>query len=81
MIVTENGVKITANEYAKFLVYDLGENADYFDDQRWSITFLDTDKLTDKDIEAIHERISHHQKRVYAYLGVNKIMKKLIGDD
>jgi len=69
MITNYNGTKITANEKAKLIVADKGENA--VDWATW-----DLEQETEKEIEQIDNAIEKHLQRVREFLGVNKIARK-----
>ena len=66
-------IKLTANEFAKWLVADKGEVAHY-----WSESHEAEYKLmTEKEVEAVNEAITKHIKRIYQYLGCPKIYNKI----
>ncbi len=66
MILNKHGYKRTANQLAKELVWNLGQDAYY-----WQEKFLDTyaDAPTDKELQRITKAIDNQLARVGKHLG------------
>jgi len=65
--------KVTANEYAKWLLYDKMQSAFYFTD-------YDADGMTEREIEEVSRFLEKQHDRVRQFLGINKIMHKVNND-
>ena len=71
MILWE-GTKLTANEAAKKLVYNMGSNTEFW----YSCLHLDVAKLTIKEERAINDHVDKQVTRIYEFLSIEKINNK-----
>jgi hypothetical protein len=65
-----NGKKVTANYFAKYMVADKGERANYWSDNRDYSEELK--KITQREADEIDRLILKHIDRVRNFLGVDE---------
>ena len=72
-MIRVHGTKVTANEAAKFLVFSLGDNAEYWQDDD-STNF---ECMTEKEVKAVNEAVEKQLYRVQEFLGAGKLCDKI----
>lgn len=72
-MITYLGQKMTANEIAKIIFFERGDNASpYWDED----TAIEYDKMTDKEKGDVNSALERQRARVAEYLGIWKISEK-----
>lgn len=71
-----NGIRITANQFAKFLVSEMGERSDYWRESNDHVINVAT--LSDRQELEIDRCIKKQQERVEKILSADKIRSKIV---
>lgn len=77
-MIKYNDAKITANEFAKLMVFNMGENVGYWEESYYFEAISEI--ATKKEMEEIEAAITKHMERIREFLGVNKIFNKVYKD-
>jgi len=79
MAILLHGKKVTANQAAKYLVWDQGAAAEVWEED--TMGGVDVHKTTEKEKAAIHECVQKHRQRLWDFLGLDKVTAGIWADD